>query len=339
MKKIKAWAALEPNAKLQPFTFDPPPLKPEEVEIEVDHCGLCHTDIAFIKNEWGNIPFPLVPGHEAVGRIAALGDIAKEKGLKLGQTVGVGWNKGSCLHCGPCIEGAQHLCSSIQPTIFGNYGGFAERIRAHWIWTIPLPEGLKKEDAGPLFCAGITVFAPLIEHHVNPTARVGVFGIGGLGHLALQFYKAWGCDVTAFSSTAAKRDEIKKLGANHIASSRDTSEWEALKGKFDFIIVTATAPLDWGKIIAMLAPKGRLHFVGIIYEPIPLSVVSLLVPQAEISASPGGSRGAMDKMLRFAAQHKITPWTEHFPMSKVNDAIQYLETGKPNYRIVLDADF
>lgn len=338
MTTIKAWAALKPHAKLQPFTYKLPPLAAEEVEIKVDHCGLCHTDLAFIKNEWGNVPFPLVPGHEVVGRIVAMGDIAKEKGLKLGQTVGVGWIKGSCQHCDPCVEGSNHLCTTLKQTIFGNFGGFAERIRTHWLWSIPIPEGLKSADAGPLCCAGITVFSPLIEHHVKPTDRVGVFGIGGLGHLALQFYSAWGCEVTAFSSTPAKYEEIKTLGASHIVSSRNTSQWEKLKGHFDLIIITVSVPLDWNKIVAMLAPKGRLHFVGIIYEPIPVSVVSLLIPQAQISASPAGSRGSIDKMLRFAAQHKISPWTEHFPMSKVNDAITYLETGKPNYRIVLDAD-
>ena len=339
MKTVKAWAALEPHAKLQPFNYELPPLTSEEVEIEVDYCGLCHTDLAFIKNEWGNIPFPLVPGHEIIGRIVELGEVAKSKGLKLGQTVGVGWNKESCQHCNPCIEGANHLCSSLKQTIFGNYGGFAERVRTHWLWTIPIPEGINIADAGPLFCAGITVFSPLMEYRVKPTDRVGVFGIGGLGHLALQFYHAWGCDVTAFSSTPAKQDGIKALGANHIVSSRNTNEWEALKGQFDLIIITLSVSLDWNKIIAMLSPKGRLHFVGIVYEPIPVSVVSLLVPQAEISASPSGSRSSLDKMLRFAAQHKISPLVEHFPMSKVNEAIAYLETGKPNYRVVLDADF
>jgi alcohol/geraniol dehydrogenase (NADP+) len=339
MVKVKAWAALEPHAKLQPFTYDLPPLNPEEVEIQVDHCGLCHTDISFIKNEWGNIPFPLVPGHEVIGRIVGLGDIAKKKGLKLGQTVGVGWFIESCQHCESCLEGTQQLCASPKQTIFGNYGGFAERIRTHWLWAIPLPEGLNNADAGPLYCAGITVFSPLMEYHVKPTDRVGVFGIGGLGHLAVQFYHAWGCDVTAFSSTKAKYGEITDLGADHIVSSKDTSEWEALKGQFDLIVVTVDVPLPWDKVIAMLSTKGRLHFVGIIFEPIPVSMLSLLIPQAQISASPGGSRSSFNKMLRFAAQHKINPRTEHFPMSKVNEAIDHLETGKPNYRIVLDADF
>ncbi len=339
MNTVKAWAALEPGAELIPFTYEMGPLDAEEVEVEVQYCGLCHTDIAFIKNEWGTIPFPLVPGHEITGKIVALGDVAKTKGLRIGQTVGIGWTNGSCGHCGPCLDGDQNLCENVKATIWGHHGGFASKVKAHWIWAVPIPDGLDPADAGPMFCAGITVFSPLMEYGVKPTDRIGVFGIGGLGHLAIQFCHAWGAEVTAFSSNAAKHDETKKLGADHIVSSRDTSEWDVLKGKFDIIIVTVAVPLDWDKIIAMLGPKGRLHFVGIVYEPIPVSVIALLGVQKSISASPGGSRGVLDKMLRFAAHHKIKPVTEHFPMSRINDAIAHLEAGKANYRIILDADF
>jgi uncharacterized zinc-type alcohol dehydrogenase-like protein len=204
---------------------------------------------------------------------------------------------------------------------------------------VPIPEEMNAADAGPMFCAGITVFGPLMEFGVKPTDHIGVFGIGGLGHLSIQFCHAWGAEVTAFSSTASKTEENKKLGADHIVSSRDTTQWESLKGKFDLIIVTVSVSLDWDKIIEMLGPKGRLHFVGIVYEPIPVSVLSLLGIQKSISASPGGSRGVLDKMLRFAARHNISPITEHFPMSKVNEAIEHLEAGKANYRVILDADF
>jgi uncharacterized zinc-type alcohol dehydrogenase-like protein len=339
MSTIKTWAAMEPGAQLKPFTYEPAPLGAEEVEVAVDYCGLCHTDLAFIDNEWGTIEFPLVAGHEITGKIVALGDVAKTKGLSVGQTVGIGWTKESCGHCGPCLDGDQNLCTTVKATIWGNRGGFAESVRAHWIWAVPIPDGLDPADAGPMFCAGVTVFAPLMEFGIKPTDKIGVFGIGGLGHLSVQFCHAWGAEVTAFSSTASKTEEIKKLGADYIVSSRDTSEWEALKGKFDLIIVTVAVPLAWDKVIEMLGPKGRLHFVGIIYEPIPVSVIALLGLQKSVSASPGGSRGVLDKMLRFAAHHKIKPMTEHFPMSKVNDAITHLKSGKANYRVVLDADF
>jgi alcohol/geraniol dehydrogenase (NADP+) len=339
MSTVKAWAAMEAGGKLQPFTYEMTALEEEQVEIEVEHCGICHTDLAFINNEWGTIPFPLVPGHEITGKILALGKVAKEKGLYIGQKVGLGWNMESCGHCDFCLGGDQNLCSHIKATIWGNHGGYASRVKAHWIWTIPIPENIDTADAGPLFCAGITVFSPLMEFGVRPTDKIGVFGIGGLGHLAIQFSHAWGAEVTAFSSNESKKDSILKLGADRVVSSRDSSEWESLKGSFDLILITVAVTLDWEKIIAMLAPKGRLNFVGIVYDPIPVSVIALLVPQASVSASPGGSRGTMDKMMRFAARHGIKPIVEHFPMSNVNEAIAYVESGKANYRVVLDADF
>src|ERR1700761_3361660 len=230
MSTVKAWAAPSPGAKLEPFQYELPPLGAEEVDIEVLYCGICHTDIAFLQNEWGTIPFPLVPGHEIVGRIIALGEVAKEKGLSIGQTVGLGWNKESCGHCEPCLEGNQNLCLNIKATIWGNHGGFASQVRAHWLWTIPIPENVKVADAGPMLCAGITVFAPLMQFGVKPTDHIGVIGIGGLGHLAVQFAHAWGAEVTAFSNSVHKKSDILKLGADRVVSSVDSSEWDQLKG-------------------------------------------------------------------------------------------------------------
>ncbi len=339
MSTIKAWAALRPNTQLQAFSYEMAPLTAEEVEIEVEHCGICHTDIAFIKNEWGNIPFPLVPGHEITGKIVNLGQVAEQKGLSIGQKVGVGWFIETCMHCTPCLDGDHHLCQNSKQTIFGNHGGFASRIKTNWLWAVPLPEKMDAADAGPLLCAGITVFSPMMEFGLKPTDKVAVFGIGGLGHLSVQFAHAWGSEVTAFSSTASKYDEIKNMGADYIVSSRDTTEWTSLKGKFDLIIITVAVTLEWDRIIAMLSPKGRLHFVGIVYEPIPISVIPLLISQNSISASPGGSRGTIQRMLEFATRHNIHVNTEHFPMSKVNEAIEKIESGKAAYRVVLDADF
>jgi len=342
MATIKAWAVFKPNGELQPFEYELPPLGAEEVEVKVEYCGICHTDLGFIANEGANIipiPYPLVPGHEITGTIVAMGPIAAQKGLSIGQKVGVGWMKSSCGHCDPCLNGEQNLCINGQATIMGNYGGWAERVRVHWIWTIPLPEGLDIRDAGPLMCAGITVFAPLMELDISPTSHIGVIGIGGLGHLALQFAAEWGAKVTAFTNNPAKTEEIKKLGASTVIAGNDAKEWDSLKGTFDLIIVTAAAHLDWDKIMQLLAPNGKLHILGILYEPIPISVIFLTLGQRSLSSSLVGSRGVMDKMLRFAARHGIKPITEHFPMSKVNEAIRKLESGKAAYRVVLDADF
>lgn len=338
MNVIQAWAAQTAGGLLERIEYALGALGSEEVEIDIDYCGICHSDLSMLDNEWGITTYPFVPGHEAVGRVVALGDVAKEKGLHLGQRVGVGWNVRSCLHCEFCIRGEHQLCKSVQATIVGHHGAFADRIRAHWIWTIPVPDGLDPGSTGPMFCGGITVFAPLLQLNVKPTARVAVFGIGGLGHMALMFLHAWGCHVTAFSSSPAKTEEARAFGAHQVASSRAPEDLQTLAGTFDFIFITANAALDWDGIIGLLAPEGRLHFLGAVLEPIPVHVMHLIMGQKAISGSPTGTRATIDSMLRFAAHHHIAPKVEHFPMSQVNEAMNHLRAGKANYRIVLDAD-
>lgn len=339
MNAIQAWAAQTAGGRLERFEYTPGALSLEDVEIEVDYCGVCHSDLSMLENEWGITAYPFVPGHEAIGRVVALGDVAKDKGLTIGQRVGVGWNVRSCLHCEFCVRGEHQLCTSVQPTIVGHHGAFADRVRAHWIWTVPIPDELDPGAVGPLLCGGITVFAPLLHLDVTPTARVGVFGIGGLGHMALMFLNAWGCRVTAFSSSPSKADEARSFGAHHVASSRNPDDMQSLAGTFDFIFITANTALDWDAIIALLAPKGRLHFLGAVLEPVPVHVMSLLMGQKAISSSPTGSRANIDMMLRFAAHHHVAPKVEHFPMSQANEAMAHLKAGKASYRIVLDADF
>lgn len=336
MSTIRAWAAPGPGQALEPYEYDPGPLRPDDVEIAVEYCGICHSDLSMIDNAWNFSRYPLIAGHEAVGRIVALGDQAK--GLQLGQRVGIGWNSQSCLHCAPCVGGDQHLCSDAQATITRR-GGFAERMRAQWIWAVPLPEGVSPATAGPLFCGGVTVFSPLIEFGISPVSRVGVVGIGGLGHMAVKFVRAWGCEVTAFTSSAAKHAEAKAMGAHRVVASDRPEEIAALAGQLDLVIVTVNVPLDWKAIIATLAPHGRLHFVGAVLEPVPVQVFSLLGGQKSISGSPIGSPASMAKMLDFCARHGIEPQVEHFPMRRINEALDHLRAGKARYRIVLDADW
>jgi len=334
-KMFHGWAAKGPKQAMAPMEFDPGELGDEEVEIAVDYCGICHSDLSMLDNEWGMTSYPFVPGHEAVGRVVALGSHAK--GLELGQVVGVGWNRGSCMHCHQCIGGEHHLCRQVEATIVGRHGAFADRIRSHWAWAIPLPAGLDAADAGPLFCGGITVFSPIVIHGVKPTDRVGVVGIGGLGHMAIRFLDAWGCAVTAFTSSERKRDEALALGADHVVTSTDSVAIKAIAGSLDLVLVTANAALDWDAYIAALAPGGCIHIVGAVLEPIPVSVFSLMGGQKSLSSSPTGSPAVIAEMLAFCAQHGIKPQVEHFPMSRVNDAMQHLRDGKARYRIVLDA--
>lgn len=339
MPSIQALAAKSAGGRLEPFTYEVGSLAPEEVEIEIEYTGICHSDLSMLDNEWGITTYPFVPGHEAIGRIAALGDVAQTKGLKKGQRVGVGWMSGSCLHCPQCIRGQQNLCVNGQPTIVGHHGSFANRVRAHWIWAVPIPDALDPSSTGPMLCGGITVFAPLLHLNTRSTARVGVFGIGGLGHMALMFLKAWGCEVTAFSSSPSKADEARSFGANRVVNSRSSEEMKPLAGTLDLILITANVPLDWDAILNLLAPGGKLHFLGAVLEPVPVQVFSLILGQKSISGSPTGSRGEIDTMLAFAARQGISPKVEHFPMSKANEAMDHLRAGKANYRIVLDADF
>ena len=332
----KAWVAGAPKQPMKLEVVDLGPFQPEEVEIAVEHCGLCHSDISVLNNEWGMSQYPAVLGHEVIGRITAVGPNAK--GLKIGQRVGVGWNSGSCMHCHQCMSGEHHLCPEVQATIVGHRGGFASYIRAHWAWAIPLPEKLNFAEAGPLLCGGVTVFAPLAMY-AKPTSRVGIIGIGGLGHMAVKFAAAYGCDVTAFTSSESKFEEAKGFGAHHVVATRDSAAIKKLAKSFDLLISTVNVPLDWDTMIGALAPNGRLHVVGAVLEPIPVAAFSLIMGQRSISGSPTGSPVTLATMLDFAALHNVAPQAEHFPMSQINEAFARLESGKAHYRIVLDADF
>jgi uncharacterized zinc-type alcohol dehydrogenase-like protein len=331
-----AYAASTAKGQLEPFSFDPGDLGPEEVEIQVTHCGVCHSDLSMLNNDWGATKYPFVPGHEVVGTVAALGDEAK--GLKIGQIVGVGWFAHSCLSCHQCLSGEQHLCPQAQGTIMGRYGGFADRIRVQWPWARPLPDGLDLAKTGPLLCGGTTVFAPLLIHNIPSTARVGVIGIGGLGHMALQFANKWGCEVHAFTTSDSKEVEARQLGAHFVHNTKREDVLKPLAGSFDLIISTINAPLDVPALLGTLAPKGRLHNVGAVLEPMQVSAFALIAGQKSVSGSPTGSPTGIDHMLEFSARHGIAPITETFPMSKVNDAMARLRSGKARYRLVLVND-
>ncbi|MDO3380627.1 NADPH-dependent aldehyde reductase Ahr [Gilvimarinus algae] len=330
---IKAYAAQGAGEALAPFEYDPGPLGRDEVEINVDSCGLCHSDISMLDNEWGFTQYPFVPGHEVIGTIAKVGsDVAN---LKSGQRVGLGWHSGYCNDCQTCNSGDHNLCASAQPTIAGHHGGFAEKVRAQAKAVVPLPEGVNPDTAGPLFCGGITVFNPLVQFDVPPTAKVGVIGIGGLGHMAVKFLNAWGCEVTAFTSSDSKKKEALEMGAHKVLNSKSAGELEAAAGYFDLLLSTVNVKLDWNAYLNTLAPKGRLHFVGATLEPLDIGAFSLIGAQRSVSGSPVGSPATIKKMLDFAALHRIEPTTEYFAMSEINEAIARLRDGKAHYRIVL----
>jgi len=330
---IKAYAALAAGEALQEFSYDPGPLGENDVEIAVEHCGICHSDLSMIDNEWGLASYPLVPGHEVIGTLAAVGRGVTH--LRPGERVGLGWHSGYCQSCPSCLAGDHNLCAEAQGTIVGRHGGFADKVRARAVSVVPLPPDLDIRSAGPLFCGGITVFNPLLQFGVRPTDRVAVIGIGGLGHMALQFLSAWGCEVTAFTSSEDKRAEALELGAHQTIDSRNPDAIAAAAGRFDLILSTVNVKLDWGAYVDALGPRGRLHFVGAALEPLDLGVFPLIGQQRSISGSPVGSPGNIARMLEFAAHHGIKPVIETFRFDQVNQALDRLRSGKVRYRIVL----
>jgi uncharacterized zinc-type alcohol dehydrogenase-like protein len=335
MSEFHALAAQEAGGKLTPFSFDPGPLGSEQIEIEVQYCGICHSDQSMLANEWHMTQYPFVPGHEAIGKVTQVGENAKF--VKVGQTVGLGWNSGSCLHCQACLAGDHNMCSSLQQTIVSRHGAFATHVRCHWVWATPLPEGIDTAKAGPLFCGGITVFNPLVQFDVKPTNRVAVIGIGGLGHMALRFLNKWGCHVTAFTTSDNKATEAKELGAHAVVNTRSEADLKKVRGSLDFILSTVMANLDMDQYLSALASRGRFHTVGVIPE-IKTGAFPLIGRQRSISGSPSGSPSNVMQMLDFAARHGIAPITEEFPMSRANEALAHLKSGKARYRVVLKND-
>jgi len=327
------FAATEAGGKLKEFQYDLGPLGDHQVDVKVVYCGICYSDISMLDNHWGFTTFPFVPGHEVIGTVEAMG--SHVKGFSIGQRVGVGWSSGSCGICECCMTGNHNLCASNIPTVLGPFGGFSERVRAQAEWVLPIPSSMDPSAAGPLLCGGITVFNPLLEFDVKPTHRVGVIGIGGLGHMALRFLNAWGCEVTAFSHNPGKEADAKHFGAHHFVNLEDSAAITSLANSFDFILSTVNCPLDWNAYVAALRPKGKLIFVGIVLEPIQLGVFSLGLGQKTVSASPTGSPANMATMLNFAARHNILPKTESFKIERVNEAIEKLRQGKVRYRAVL----
>ncbi|MFO7686112.1 MAG: NAD(P)-dependent alcohol dehydrogenase [Desulfobacterales bacterium] len=333
---VKAYAAMASGKPLEPFEYEPGDIGEDQVDIDVSTCGICHSDLSMLDNNWEITEYPIVPGHEISGTIRAVGKRVTH--LTPGQKVGLGWFAQSCMTCRQCLSGNHNLCADAVGTIVGRHGGFADRVRAHKSWVIPLPAGINTKTAGPLFCGGITVFNPIVQNNVRPTDRVAVVGIGGLGHMALKFLKAWGCEVTAFSTSPDKESAAHDLGAHHFVNTTDSGALAKLAGRFDMILVTVNVALDWDAYIAALSPKGKLHIVGAA-PSVNATVFPMIIGQRSFGGSPLGSPATMASMLEFAARHGIEPVTEAFPMSTVNDAIEKLRTGKPGHRIVLENDF
>jgi len=333
--RVDAYAAHEAGASLAPFDYEPNALGPHDVEIEITHCGICHSDLHLIDNDWQTSQYPLVPGHEVVGTVAHKGSLVTH--LELGARVGVGWQCGSCLQCEWCERGDENLCSNIVETCVGRHGGFADRVRVDGRFAFAIPDPLSSEVAAPLLCGGITVYSPL-RQYARPQSRVGIIGIGGLGHLAIRFARAFGCEATAFSSTAAKEEEARAHGAHHFVSSIDEAALKAQRESLDLIISTVNSPLNWNRYVSALRPKGVLSFVGALAEPVSVHTGMLMARSRSVTSSPIGGRFVMREMLDFAARHGVGAQVETLPMSEVNAALDRLRRNDVRYRFVLSRD-
>mmetsp|Transcript_6155 Transcript_6155/g.20711 ORF Transcript_6155/g.20711 Transcript_6155/m.20711 type:complete len:341 (+) Transcript_6155:6-1028(+) len=338
MPPIECFAALNPSEQLKPWSYDSGELQEDHVLISIECCGVCHSDVCQIYDEWQAASFPLVPGHEIVGTIAAVGSAVTAR--KVGERVGVGPQRSNCGSCDACACGADNVCPAIRKTYAGpgkDKGGFAKQIQMPFSWVFPIPESLPSEAAAPLLCAGITTFSPLKRHLVQGAA-IGILGIGGLGHVALQFAAKMGYgSVTAISSSKSKEAEARSFGASAFLDMTDPASVAAAKGSLDIILCTASGDLDWGSYLALLKPRGKLVNAGLPPVSAPMAFVAQLCVCSEraVIGSFLGPNADYEEMLRFAAENEIAPKIEVLPFDQVNVAVEKCKLNTARYRMVL----
>jgi len=333
MPEIRGLAAHAAGAQLLSYKYSVGELGPHEVEVKITHCGVCHSDIHLINNDWGLSKYPFIPGHEIVGTVTGVGSEVTDR--TLGERVGIGWQADSCGICEWCRQGDEHLCAKAQPTCVGRNGGYADAIRVNAKFAIPVPEGLESENVAPLLCAGITVYSPLRNWLARPSSHVGVVGIGGLGHLGLQFARAFGCEVTAFSTSKDKEAEARELGAHNFVNTRENGELKKAAGSLDLILSTVSADQDFQSFVSLLRPKGTLVVLGASPSPMQIAAFSLIGGQKAIAGSPSGSPRDLHEMLGVAARHKVKAITEKFAMKDANKAVEKVKKNQVRYRAVL----
>lgn len=332
---ISCYAAHSQGDLFKEYSYKPEALGNREVLIDITHCGVCYSDIHLLD---GTFPmpasFPFVGGHEIVGTIAEVG-----KNVHLfqkGQRVGVGWQCGACHECEYCHHGEENLCSEAQGTCLNHFGGYAKQIQVDSFFVLPIPDGMDSAAAAPLLCGGATVYGPLRNYGVNHSMRVGIIGIGGLGHLAIQFAAAMGCEVTAFSHSSGKEEEVKQLGAHHFVNIEDEGALAQWAESQDFILSTVPADLDWSNMIQLLKPKGKFCILGFPEKAIEIPAAALIAGQRSFCGSIISSPFVIHEMLEFANRHNISAMVKTFPMKDINKAIEAVRNKKVHYRAVLE---
>jgi alcohol dehydrogenase (NADP+) len=340
----RAYAAQSATTPLGPFTFDRRDPRPDDVAIEILYCGVCHSDLHQTRNDWNNSTFPMVPGHEIIGRVAAVGSAATK--FKPGDMVGVGCMVDSCQHCDPCQHGLEQFCENV-PTFTYNgtdrhdhsptQGGYSERIVVSEKFVLRLPEGLDPKSAAPLLCAGITTYSPLRHWKVGPGSKVAIIGLGGLGHMGLKFAHAFGANVTLFTRSPGKEDEARRLGAHDVVISTDPEQMKAVANRFDFILDTVPTKHDLNPYMATLKLDGTLVLVGLLgpIEPT-LSTLPFITGRRSVSGSPIGGIAETQEMLDFCAANGVTSDVEMLDIQNINEAYARMLKSDVRYRFVID---
>ncbi|ATL45872.1 hydroxyacid dehydrogenase [Chitinophaga caeni] len=344
MLKTKGYAVHKSTDPLAPWNFERREVGPHDVLIEIQYCGVCHSDIHQVRGEWGNSKYPMVPGHEIVGRIAKVGDLVTK--FKVGELAGIGCMVDSCRECDQCQSGHEQFCEKGQTVLTYNdyekdgktltFGGYSNQIVCDEAFVVRVPTNLPLEGVAPLLCAGITTYSPIKKWGIKEGDRVAVLGLGGLGHMAVKFAVSLGAEVTMLSTSPSKEADAKRLGAHHFVVTKDKEQVKAQKRKFDFIIDTVSAPHDYNMYLAMLDTNGVMICVGIPPEPVQFNGFALLGQNRTITGSSIGGIPETQEMLDYCGEHNIISDVEVININYVNEAYDRVMKSDVKYRFVID---
>ena len=339
---VKAYSAGSAKSPLSATTISRRQPTESDVQIEIRYCGVCHSDLHFVRNEWGFTQYPAVPGHEIIGRVTAIGSAVKR--FKVGDTVGVGCLVDSCRTCPDCRSGLEQFCASMVMT-YGSMdkhlgtptlGGYSQGIVVTEDFVLRIPANLNAAAAAPLLCAGITTYSPLRRWKVGPGQKVGIVGLGGLGHMGVKFARAFGAHVVLFTTSPGKADDARRLGAHEVVLSKDEAQMAAQAGSFDFILDTVSAVLDLNAYLNLLKRDGNLVLVGAPEKPMAVAAFPLIMRRRSLSGSLIGGLPETQEMLDFCGQHNITCDIEMIRMDQINEAYERMLKSDVKYRFVID---
>jgi uncharacterized zinc-type alcohol dehydrogenase-like protein len=343
MSTVKAYAAKSATSPLAPFSFQRREPGPHDVQIDILYCGVCHSDLHQVRNDWRGSTFPIVPGHEIIGKVTATGPQVRK--LKTGDMAGVGCMVYSCRTCASCKEGLEQYCEAgptwtynSEDKQFGGvtYGGYSERIVVDEAFVLRVPSKLDPAASAPLLCAGITTYSPLRKWKVGKGQRVGVVGLGGLGHMGVKLARAFGAEVVVFTTSKGKKADALRLGAHEVVLSKDAAEMKQNQNRFDFILDTVSARHDLGAYLALLKRDRTLVQVGLPSEPLPVPVFMLTGKRCGVAGSNIGGIRETQEMLDFCAAHGITSDIEKIRIQQINKAYERMLKNDVKYRFVID---